>query len=95
MAKEPFLGPSANTPSPIVERSKRQTGRPGPCPERLSDGSGSGPMDPEARPGGALMAQPPPLATQTCPWTAVGARMTTLAPAATAARGDDHVVWDS
>ena len=38
-------------------------------PERLSDGSGSGPMDPEARPGGALTARPPPLATQTCPWT--------------------------
>ena len=40
-------------------------------------------MDLEARPGGALTARPPPLATQTYPWTAVGARMTTLAPATT------------
>ena len=30
-------------------------------------------MDPEARPGGALTARPPPLATQTCPRTAAGA----------------------
>lgn len=48
-------------------------------------------MDPEARPGGALTARPPPLATQTCPWTAVGARMTTLAPATTPSPTTSHL----
>ena len=59
---------------------------------------------------GALTARPPPLVTQTCPWTGVGARMTTLAPATTpfptshlaettrtgaGAAWIDHMVWDS
>ena len=48
-------------------------------------------MDPEARPGGALTARPPPLVTQTCPWTAVGARMTTLAPATTPSPTTSHL----
>ena len=58
-----------------------------------------------------LTARPPPLVTQTCPWTGVGARMTTLAPATTPSpttshladyalrsgggSADDHMVWDS
>ena len=48
-------------------------------------------MDPEARPGGALTARPPPLVTQTCPWTGVGARMTTLAPATTPSPTTSHL----
>ena len=48
-------------------------------------------MDPEARPGGALTARPPPLVTQTCPWTAVGARMTTLAPMTTPSPTTSHL----